>query len=357
LNELVQATEQFRLSGKKNKLLRLATGDGMALVFRDSPESPVRCALELGSALRKEDPPLPVRMGIHSGLVHGVTDVNNRLNVAGAGINLAQRVMDCGDAGHILLSKHVAEDLEHHARWCPLLHELGECEVKHGLRLTIVSLYDTEAGNAKLPDAIRRQRKKRGAATAALVTMAGALAVTLISGSWWLVKRNSESGSVTQTASETPSLTIASTPAIASSPADTAAPAFTFAQTSLTTDSNLPAKISPSWQSQRLFAGTWRGRVHNTGPKGTRDLPIEFTIDPSETRWSNLNMAGQVTRRGRTLNYTRSYNLGKSTNVQVSAELTVNPDGKSASYNKSQLSVTGKARSQSFVTGTLEKVE
>ena len=125
LNELVQATEQVRLASKKNKLLRVATGDGMALVFRDSPESPVRCALELSQALKKETPPIPVRMGIHSGLLNEVMDVNNRMNVTGAGINIAQRIMDCGDAGHILLSKHVAEDLEHDERWRPCLHDLG----------------------------------------------------------------------------------------------------------------------------------------------------------------------------------------------------------------------------------------
>ena len=137
LNELVQATEQFRVAEKKHKLVRVATGDGMALVFRDSPESPVRCALEISHAIRNKTPSLSIRMGIHSGLVNEVSDVNRRTNVAGPGINIAQRVMDCADAGHILLSKHVAEDLEHDARWLPFLHDLGYCKVKHGLRIEL----------------------------------------------------------------------------------------------------------------------------------------------------------------------------------------------------------------------------
>lgn len=141
LNEIVQQTEQFRAAEKRHRLVRVATGDGMALVFRDSPESPVRCALEISRVLRNKTPPLPIRMGIHSGVVNGVVDVNRRANVAGAGINFAQRVMDCGDDGHILLSKHVAEDLEHHAEWRSFLHDLGSCQVKHGVRMSLVNLY------------------------------------------------------------------------------------------------------------------------------------------------------------------------------------------------------------------------
>ena len=135
LKELVRGTEQFRLAEKEGKLLRLPTGDGGALVFRSSAEAPVLCALEISTELKKH-PELRVRMGIHSGPVNEVADLNERMNVAGAGINIAQRVMDCGDAGHILLSKHVAEDLEHYARWRPYLHQLGECEVKHGWKLS-----------------------------------------------------------------------------------------------------------------------------------------------------------------------------------------------------------------------------
>src|SRR3954452_13118253 len=134
LRAVVRGTEQFRLAEAEGKLLRLPTGDGGALVFRNSPEAPVFCAMEIAKAL-KNHPELHVRMGIHSGPVNAVTDLNEQANIAGAGINIAQRVMDCGDAGHILLSKHVADDLEHYPRWQPHLHDLGQTAVKHGVRL------------------------------------------------------------------------------------------------------------------------------------------------------------------------------------------------------------------------------
>src|SRR3979409_1393609 len=143
LREIVRGTEQFHLAQAEGKLLRLPTGDGAALVFRSSPEAPVVCALEISKA-RKHPPELRVRMGIHSGPVNEVTDLNEQANIAGAGINIAQRVMDCGDAGHILLSKHVAEDLEQYRQWSSLLHDLGECEVKHGVRLHVFNLYNNE---------------------------------------------------------------------------------------------------------------------------------------------------------------------------------------------------------------------
>src|SRR6266705_4815887 len=127
LRQIVRATEQFRAAEAEGKLLRLPTGDGGALVFRTSPEAPVLCAMEIAKAL-KDYPKLRVRMGIHSGPVNEISDLNEQANIAGAGINMAQRVMDCGDAGHILLSRHVAEDLEQYPRWQPLLHDLGECE-------------------------------------------------------------------------------------------------------------------------------------------------------------------------------------------------------------------------------------
>src|SRR5712692_5264441 len=145
LTEIVRETEQFRIAEAEGKLVRLPTGDGMALVFRNNPEAPVKCALELSKKL-KVHPELSVRMGIHSGPVNEVADVNERTNITGAGINVAQRVMDCGDAGHILLSKRVADDLEQYPRWRPHLHDLGECEVKHGARLHAVNLYTEELG-------------------------------------------------------------------------------------------------------------------------------------------------------------------------------------------------------------------
>jgi len=142
----------------------------MALAFYTSPEAPVLCAVEISRAL-KEHPRLQLRMGIHSGPVGGLVDVNERANLAGAGLNIAQRVMDCGDAGHILLSKHVAEDLEEYEKWRPLLHDLGSCEVKHGVRFSVVNLYDDQFGNAKLPQRFetvqKRLRRLRWAATAA----------------------------------------------------------------------------------------------------------------------------------------------------------------------------------------------
>src|ERR1700726_3259334 len=150
LKEIVRGTEQVRLAEAEGKLLRLPTGDGGALVFRDNPEAPVACAMEISKAL-KNHPDLRVRMGIHSGPVNEVTDLNEQANIAGAGINMAQRVMDCGDAGHILLSKRVADDLEQYGRWRPLLHDLGIREVKHGATLGIVNLYSDEIGNPETP--------------------------------------------------------------------------------------------------------------------------------------------------------------------------------------------------------------
>ena len=160
LNQLVRASEQFQLAEAAGRLLKIATGDGMALVFYTSPEAPAQSAFEISSAL-KEHPRLQLRMGIHSGPVSGVVDVNNRPNLAGAGLNIAQRVMDCGDAGHILLSKHVAEDLEEYEQWRPLLHDLGTCEVKHRVSVAIVNLYADEVGNPQLPKRFLALKKHR----------------------------------------------------------------------------------------------------------------------------------------------------------------------------------------------------
>src|SRR5437016_1016538 len=155
LSDVVRETEQFRSAEAEGKLVRLPTGDGMALVFRNSPEAPVQCALELSKGL-KAHPELKVRMGIHSGPVNEVADVNERANITGAGINIAQRIMDCGDAGHILLSKHVADDLEQYPQWRSELHDLGECEVKHGVRIHAVNFYTDELGNPAVPEKFKR---------------------------------------------------------------------------------------------------------------------------------------------------------------------------------------------------------
>src|ERR1700751_5625177 len=150
LNEIVRGTDEFHIAETAGRLLTIPTGDGITLVFYHSPEAPVECALEISRALKRH-PELQLRMGVHSGPVSGVIDVTGKANVAGAGINMAQRVMDCGDAGHILLSKHVAEDLEEYEQWRPLLHDLGTCEVKHGMRVSVGNFYDDEFGNATLP--------------------------------------------------------------------------------------------------------------------------------------------------------------------------------------------------------------
>src|SRR5947209_7685856 len=176
LNEVVRASEQFQKAEAAARLIKIPTGDGMVLVFYTSPEAPAQCAMDISRTL-KEHQRLQLRMGIHSGPVRAIVDVNERANLAGAGINTAQRVMECGDAGHILLSKHVAEDLEEYEQWRPLLHDLGSCEVKHGVRVSVVNLYDDQFGNAKLPRKFetvqkRRTRLRWAAMTAALLTLA-----------------------------------------------------------------------------------------------------------------------------------------------------------------------------------------
>src|SRR6266568_1326728 len=147
LTQAVRTSEQFQNAEAAARLLKIPTGDGMALVFYKSPEEPVECALEISRAL-KDHPKIRLRMGVHSGPVSGVIDVNGQANLAGAGLNVAQRVMDCGDAGHILLSKRVADDL-------------GECEVKHGMRVSIVNLYADQVGNPQLPKKFQALKKHR----------------------------------------------------------------------------------------------------------------------------------------------------------------------------------------------------
>jgi adenylate cyclase len=160
LNQIVRGTEQFRAAETAGKLVRLPTGDGMALVFFTSPEAPVQCALEVSEALETM-PHLSLRMGINTGPVSGVADVNDKSNIAGAGINIAQRVMDLGDAGHILLSKRAAEDLAQYRRWQPHLHDLGEIEVKHGVKISMVNLYTDKIGNRALPEKLKQTFRKQ----------------------------------------------------------------------------------------------------------------------------------------------------------------------------------------------------
>src|SRR6516162_3653607 len=166
LTEIVRGTEQVRSAKEAEKLIQLPVGDGMALVFFDSPEAPVRCAIEISRKL-KEHPQLKLRMGIHSGPINEVRDVNDQTNVAGAGINLARRVMDWGDGGHILLSKRVAEDLAHSRQWGPFLHDLGECAGKHNVPIFLVNFYGDGVGNPALPKAIRQAQLEQAANAAA----------------------------------------------------------------------------------------------------------------------------------------------------------------------------------------------
>ena len=160
LNRIVRETECFRAAEAHDKLIRLPTGDGMALLFFENLEQPVRCALEIAEGLRQVTA-IQVRMGIHSGPVNQISDVNDRINIAGAGINIAQRVLDCGDAGHILVSKHVAENLVHYRHWQPYLHDLGECEVKHGIRLHLFNLYKDGIGNLAAPEKFKFRKRWR----------------------------------------------------------------------------------------------------------------------------------------------------------------------------------------------------
>ena len=187
LNRIVRLSEQFQKAEAANRILKIPTGDGMALVFYRSPEEPAQCAFEISRAL-KDNQRLQVRMGIHSGPISGVVDVNERTNVAGAGINLAQRVMDCGDAGHILLSRHVAEDLAEYERWRPFLHDIGTFEVKHGVRVSVTNLYSDEVGNPNLPSKLQAVKKHRAHVRWAAVAI-GLLVLGAIVAAFMIVSR------------------------------------------------------------------------------------------------------------------------------------------------------------------------
>ena len=192
LTEIVLATTPVR-EATDERLVRLPTGDGMALVFRHGAEEPARCALEIAEALQKH-PELPVRMGIHSGPVSEVTDVSGRTNIAGAGINMAQRVMDCGDAGHILLSQHVADDLVHSRQWASRLCDLGECEVKHGVRLHLVNLYAEPLGNAAVPQKFQQTKQKLARRSIGSIAVLVLAAILVTSGVYYFKHRTATKG-------------------------------------------------------------------------------------------------------------------------------------------------------------------
>jgi serine/threonine-protein kinase len=194
LNEIVRNTAQFRGSDANGMLVRIPTGDGMALIFRDSVEAPVRCAVEISQVV-KTHLGINLRMGIHSGPVSEVTDVSERTNIAGAGIDIAQRVMDCGDAGHILLSKHVADDLAPHPRWNRYLHDLGDCEVKHGVRVSVVNFYDDQFGNATLPRKFETVQRRRARVRWAEVAIGVLVLAAIVAASVFLLRRPTRSAS------------------------------------------------------------------------------------------------------------------------------------------------------------------
>src|ERR1700736_470814 len=196
LNRVVRKTPHFRSAEAAGRLIRIPTGDGMALVFSNTPEAPVQCALEICEALRAH-PDIHVRMGIHSGPVDAVPDVNDRPNVAGVGINIAQRIMDCADAGHILLSKRVAEDLSQYAHWQPRLHDLGEIEMKHGAVISVVNLHGEGFGNATVPSRIHEFRRHPARRRIRTLWPIGALilAIALFVSVWFIYRSLSERGS------------------------------------------------------------------------------------------------------------------------------------------------------------------
>jgi TolB-like protein/Flp pilus assembly protein TadD len=196
LNDVVRSTEQFQRADASGKLLRIPTGDGMVLVFFTHPQDPAECAVQIAQRL-KAHPEIELRMGVHSGPVNRVSDVNERLNVAGAGINIGQRVMDCGAAGHILLSKRVAEDLAHYSKWRPHLHNLGEFEVKHGVKIDIVNLYTDEVGNPTLPEKLKGKKVTPASPLArfAKPLIAAALLVAIALFGVWFFLHRGEKGS------------------------------------------------------------------------------------------------------------------------------------------------------------------
>jgi len=223
LNDVVRATEAFRTAEAAGKLAKIPTGDGMALVFSTTPDAPVQCALEISKAL-KSRPDLRVRMGVHSGPISAVTDVNNRSNIAGSGINMAQRVMDCGDAGHILLSKRVAEDLAQYRQWQPTLHDLGECQVKHDVTVSVVNLYTDDAGNAAVPTKFAAAHRETTAPTPIVPTSSARkpnslfiaviiIALLAVSAAFWFFSRQTSTRSTTAASTGTaPSVSTAAVP-------------------------------------------------------------------------------------------------------------------------------------------------
>src|SRR5437773_11247862 len=188
LTTIVRGSDQYQKAEAAGRLIKIPTGDGMALVFYTSQEAPAQCAIEISRA-RKEHPRIELRMGVHSGPVSEVIDVNGHANLAGAGLNMAQRVMACGDAGHILVSKHVAEDLEEYEHWRPFLHDLGVCEVKHGMRVGVTNLYSDEIGNPQLPKKFQALQKRRSRVRWAEVAIALLVLAAVVAAFLFVLRR------------------------------------------------------------------------------------------------------------------------------------------------------------------------
>jgi len=281
LKQIIRGTEQFRLAETEGKLLRLPTGDGGALVFRTVSEAPVLCALQISKELKRH-PELQVRMGIHSGPVNEITDLNEQANIAGAGVNLAQRVMDCGDAGHILLSRHVADDLEHYRFWQPYLHDLGPIEVKHGVRLGIVNFYSDEIGNPAVPEKIKNARQESsapatGKPVASRNTMiAFATICALIIAAW--VLRGRMGGTPASVAASSPIRSLAVIP-LRNLSADPMQDYFADGITdSLTTDlSHIHSLRVISFQSAQRY----KGEKKKSLPEIARELSVDAVVEGS----------------------------------------------------------------------------
>src|SRR5438067_4947005 len=193
LNQVVRDTDQVKAAEAAGRLVRIPTGDGMALGFFTTPDAPLRSAIEISQAL-KSLPNIPVRMGINSGPVDEIVDVNERSNIAGTGITLAQRVMDCGDAGHILLSNRLADDLAQYASWRPHLHDLGRCEVKHGTKIEVINFYTDEIGNRAIPEKFKKENRIIAAKSSKYLRDAALIATTLLLafGVWFFAHRARE---------------------------------------------------------------------------------------------------------------------------------------------------------------------
>jgi len=195
LQNLVKALPDFQRAIGSKEMISLATGDGLALVFIRDLEAPARCAQQLSLQI-SSCPGLDLRMGIHTGPVYHRADINENRNISGSGINIAQRVMDCGDKGHILMSKSTAEMLAQLSTWRGMLHDLGEVKVKHGVKIHLVNFFSEQFGNPEVPSKLNQKTnadpllwagKLSGSMSPSrrIVVMGGVGAIVLGFGGWF----------------------------------------------------------------------------------------------------------------------------------------------------------------------------